>query len=1200
MRDGERRKIGPFDVEFIPVTHSVPHAHAIALHTPQGVILHSGDFKLDLTPVDGRRTDLARIGEIAKTEGIRLLLADSTNAEEHGYSPSETSVGGVLRALFASHRDRRIITASFASHIHRLQQIIDAAVGEGRVVATLGLSIKKNVRLARELGILKVADTSLIDIEEIDRFPPERVCIISTGSQGEPMSALSLLARGDSKWLKSGERDTVILSSHAIPGNEFNVNRVIDGLLRAGTEVIHSGVADVHATGHAQADELKTYHSIARPEWFVPIHGEYRHLVAHAKLGEQMGVPRDHVILCEDGDMLELSDAGLALVGRVPAGFLYVDGIVGDVGQGVLRDRKVLAEEGVVVVVVTVDVVAGRGAHRPGDHHPRLGLRPGSRGPARRGVRRRVGGGGIVVVEGRARRRPAGARRAPGGRQVRERAHEAPPDDRSRGDGGVAPSPGCNPLSFGPVPNVRAPPCYGEPMAKRPPPRTSTSRATPPAPPARSARPPAKRTEQVFGASRRRPKARPQAAASRAAPIDDEDTTHRRSDVRGAIEGQEHEFAGLGLIALGVLIGLAVYVKLAGIVGRGVSNVLGWLTGLGRFVVPIAIIAVGVALFRPGQIRQRQRLQLGIAIATGALLGLLHVARGPEQMSTSLSALEDAGGWIGALIGAPLESLLSAVGASVLLVIALFGSFLIISRMSVRSVASGLGRGSRRVTRPISRLVRRAMGEISTLSSERDPTPTRPPFYDVEAEELEPPGTSTAIGSGSKKKAKGLPPPTLADAAVGAEQAELELGPGAQRGAWKLPPANYLIRTGAQAIDRAEVEARGRTLEESLASHGVETKLVGMTVGPTVTRFELELGAGVKVARVTSLQRDIAYAMAAIDVRILAPIPGRSAIGVEVPNHTRQLVSLGDILSGPEAKSATHPLDVAIGKDIAGRAVFLNLATTPHLLIAGATGAGKSSGINCIITSLLMRATPDQVRLILIDPKQVEMGQYNRLPHLLTQPVTNPKKAANALAWAVKEMERRYDLLFEVGFRDIGGYNSAFDRGELTAGPRHRDRVRAAALHRGRGRRAQRPDDGGRPRRRGVDHPHRPEGAGRRRAPHRGDPAAERERDHGRHQGERPGPHGVRRVEPHRQPGDPRSAGRREARRQGRHAAAPRELERGPAHPGLVRVGGGSAQGHRPLEATGTRGHLRGGGGGRRPRRHGWGGQLRQFVGRRR
>jgi S-DNA-T family DNA segregation ATPase FtsK/SpoIIIE len=186
---------------------------------------------------------------------------------------------------------------------------------------------------------------------------------------------------------------------------------------------------------------------------------------------------------------------------------------------------------------------------------------------------------------------------------------------------------------------------------------------------------------------------------------------------------------------------------------------------------------------------------------------------------------------------------------------------------------------------------------------------------------------------------------------------------------------------------------------------------------------------------VTTLQRDIAYAMAATDVRILAPIPGRSAIGIEVPNHTRQLVSLGDILASTDARQATHPLDVAIGKDIAGRAVFLNLATTPHLLIAGATGAGKSSGLNCIITSLLMRTTPDQVRLILVDPKQVEMGQYNRLPHLLTQPVTNPKRAANALGWAVKEMERRYDLLFEFGFRDITGYNAAYDRGELGPPP---------------------------------------------------------------------------------------------------------------------------------------------------------------------
>ena len=360
VADGERRRIGPFDVEFIPVTHSVPNAFAIAVHTPQGVVLHSGDFKLDLTPVDGRRTDLARMGAIASSEGVRLLLADSTNAEEHGYAPSERQVGSVLRALFADQHGRRIITSSFASHIHRIQQIADAAIACGRVVATLGMSMKKNVRLARDLGALTIPDASMVDIEEVDKLAPEKVCIISTGSQGEPMSALGLMASGDNRWLKVGEHDTVILSSHAIPGNEFNVNRVIDGLLRNGAEVIHSGVADVHATGHAQADELKTLLSITRPEHFVPIHGEYRHMVAHAKLAAAMGVPAPNIALCEDGDVITLSDQGLEVTGRVPAGYLYVDGIVGDVGQGVLRDRKVLAEEGVVVVVATVDVSASK------------------------------------------------------------------------------------------------------------------------------------------------------------------------------------------------------------------------------------------------------------------------------------------------------------------------------------------------------------------------------------------------------------------------------------------------------------------------------------------------------------------------------------------------------------------------------------------------------------------------------------------------------------------------------------------------------------------------------------------------------------------------------------------------------------------------------------------------------------------------
>lgn len=366
VADGDRLQIGPFDVEFIPVTHSVPHAHAIAVHTPQGVILHSGDFKIDLTPVDGRRTDLARIGELAKASndprtggngrrGIRVLLADSTNSEEPGHAPSESGVGSVLRSLFAECRGRRIITASFASHLHRIQQIADAAIDSGRMVATLGMSIRKNVQLGIDLGVLSIPASKLIDVDDIDRYPPGEICVISTGSQGEPMSALALLARGENKFVKLSDNDTVILSSHAIPGNESNVNRVMDGLLRLGAQVVHSGIRDVHATGHAQADELKTYLSIAQPEWYVPVHGEYRHLVANARLGELMGVPRDRVLVCEDGDVLAVTDERVDFAGRVPAGYLYVDGIVGDVGLGVLRDRAVLADEGFVVVVVTVD-----------------------------------------------------------------------------------------------------------------------------------------------------------------------------------------------------------------------------------------------------------------------------------------------------------------------------------------------------------------------------------------------------------------------------------------------------------------------------------------------------------------------------------------------------------------------------------------------------------------------------------------------------------------------------------------------------------------------------------------------------------------------------------------------------------------------------------------------------------------------------
>lgn len=361
LGDGERRRIGPFEVEFVPVTHSVPHGLAAAYFTPAGTILHTGDFKLDLAPVDGRKTDLALLGEIARRgDGVRLLLSDSTNAERPGFTPSESTVGGAMRALLREHPDKRFIVASFASHLHRVQQVAQAAVAAGRHLAFIGRSMTQNVSLAREMGILDLPSDRIVDIEETGRFAPGELCIVCTGSQGEPMSALSLMAAHEHKWIKVNEDDVVVISAHAIPGNEANVSRVIDAMHRAGAEVIHGGNSPVHVSGHASQEELKFMLNLVQPEYFVPVHGEYRHLVHHARLAEEIGVRPENILVCEDGDAVTLDSRGIELEQRaVPAGYLYVDGIVGDVGHGVLRDRRSLAEEGVVVVIVTVDATTG-------------------------------------------------------------------------------------------------------------------------------------------------------------------------------------------------------------------------------------------------------------------------------------------------------------------------------------------------------------------------------------------------------------------------------------------------------------------------------------------------------------------------------------------------------------------------------------------------------------------------------------------------------------------------------------------------------------------------------------------------------------------------------------------------------------------------------------------------------------------------
>ncbi len=355
VADGERRRIGPFEFEFIPVTHSVPSAHALAVRTSVGVVVHSGDFKLDQTPIDNRRTDLARLGAIGD-EGVALLLCDSTNAEEPGFTNSERTVGGALRRLFLERPQRRMVVACFASHIHRVQQIIDVAREQGRKVALMGRSMEANVKLARKLHLLHADAADFIDIETVDRYEPGQVCVICTGSQGEPMAALTKLSRGDARFLRVGADDTVILSSHPIPGNEWSVGRVIDDLHRAGTEVIDSSQEPVHASCHARQGELRTFHQLVRPRNFVPVHGEYRHLVHHAELARSMGLANKHILLCEDGDQIEVRADGIRRAGEVPAGLHYIDGSAGDLDERPLEERRMLAEFGVLLLSAGVDV----------------------------------------------------------------------------------------------------------------------------------------------------------------------------------------------------------------------------------------------------------------------------------------------------------------------------------------------------------------------------------------------------------------------------------------------------------------------------------------------------------------------------------------------------------------------------------------------------------------------------------------------------------------------------------------------------------------------------------------------------------------------------------------------------------------------------------------------------------------------------
>ena len=356
---GDIVKIGQLSVEFIHVNHSIADACCLAITTPLGVVVHTGDFKLDVTPIDGEMMDLTRLGEIGK-KGVLLLMCESTNAERSGFTPSEKKVGKSLDTIFTANRDKRIVIATFSSNVHRVQQIINTSVAHGRRVAVTGRSMLNIIGAALELGYMTVPEGVLIDINEIKRFKPEELTLITTGSQGEPMSALYRMAFGDHSQIKLNGNDLVVLSSSPIPGNEKLVGRIINELTKNGVSVFHDAVVETHVSGHACQEEIKLMQALIKPTYYMPVHGEHRHLAANRELALDMGMESSHVFISDIGKVLEIDSKGARFAGTVPSGKILVDGYgVGDVGNIVLRDRRHLSQDGLIVVVASVDTDAG-------------------------------------------------------------------------------------------------------------------------------------------------------------------------------------------------------------------------------------------------------------------------------------------------------------------------------------------------------------------------------------------------------------------------------------------------------------------------------------------------------------------------------------------------------------------------------------------------------------------------------------------------------------------------------------------------------------------------------------------------------------------------------------------------------------------------------------------------------------------------
>ncbi|MFP4553017.1 MAG: DNA translocase FtsK 4TM domain-containing protein [Actinomycetota bacterium] len=490
-----------------------------------------------------------------------------------------------------------------------------------------------------------------------------------------------------------------------------------------------------------------------------------------------------------------------------------------------------------------------------------------------------------------------------------------------------------------------------------------------------------------------------------------------RDWLRQTLGRQTDDVWGLVLVVLAILSTLAFF-DLAGPVGRGFDSGSRFLFGVWRYVLPVAFAGIGVALIVGKPRDGARRLILGGLATFVGTLALFHLLTGAVALRSSIEMVQDRGGAVGSLIAFPLRRIVGHWGAFVILAAAVGMGVLVMTRTSVRELFHGIV--------DLWKSLRTMAREVSFGSPERGAHSARP----VQIVEQRPRGKhqKPADKRPPKKEDEKEPEPPIEES-VEPEPVEVTLD--LSNSDYELPPLSLLDGGTGGEVNKRSLEETARQLEDTLVQHGVDAQLTKIVPGPTVTRYEIELAPGVKVNRVSNLSHDIAYALATPDVRLLVPIPGKSAIGVEVPNNKRRLVSLGDILSSPEAAKKSHPLTVGLGMDISGQPKLLNLSELPHLLIAGATGAGKSSCINSIVTSILMRTHPDDVRVIMVDPKRVELGQYNGVPHLLTRVITNPKKANEALKWAVAEMDRRYDLLADGGVRDIEGYREKLDAGKL-------------------------------------------------------------------------------------------------------------------------------------------------------------------------